>query len=141
VDEVIETTFVIRPQPNIDLAVKNTSPLYFGEDVLIVATSSTDYQFQLITAQTQGSSDTPHELTIVDGGPGPTGVVFKINEFRLVDFTGSPITITLVIAWDVNGFDVDNGNLNRCLQLRDHLPSESASQSGTGRYQLRMPLS
>jgi hypothetical protein len=148
-DEVGMTMTVTRPQPTIDLAVQNTSPLYFGEDVLIAATSPRDYQFQLIGAQTQGTSDTPHDLTIVDGGPGPSGAVFKVNGFRLVDFTGSPITITLVIAWDVNGFDSSSGNNrnqnhgsnrnHRYYQLRHLVPLEvAASESGKGQYQLQI---
>ena len=57
-DEVVMTTSVIRPKPQIDLSVQNTSPLYFGQGILIEATSPKEYQFQFVTAQTQGTSDT-----------------------------------------------------------------------------------
>lgn len=57
-DEIVMTTSVIRPKPQIDLSVQNTSPLYFGQGILIEATSPKEYQFQFVTAQTQGTSDT-----------------------------------------------------------------------------------
>ena len=57
-DEVVMTTSVIRPKLQIDLSVQNTSPLYFGQGILIEATSPKEYQFQFVTAQTQGTSDT-----------------------------------------------------------------------------------
>jgi hypothetical protein len=102
---------VVRSAPAVELAVTNPGPIFYGEDVMIVATSpNAGYHFKLTGAATQSSSGTPHDLNIVDAGPGESGVVFAVNGFRIQDFSGTSITITLEIAWDVNGFDDTDPN-------------------------------
>ncbi|KAG7372852.1 hypothetical protein IV203_033576 [Nitzschia inconspicua] len=120
-DNVEMAIDVTRPPPPISLSVENNGPLYFGEAVVIKATSpKSGYEFELITAQSQGASGVVTDLSVVNGGPGPSGVEFRVLGFSMADFTGSSITMTLVIQWSVNGSGNNgignprgNGNWNR----------------------------
>ncbi|KAL3915583.1 MAG: hypothetical protein SGILL_005581 [Bacillariaceae sp.] len=144
-DEVEITVTVNRPNPSITLTVQNSGTLSFGEVVLIEATSpSPGYEFKLIGAESQGAAGTT-TLTVVDAGPGPSGVVFKIDDFQLEDFTGSAIDVTLSIQWDVNGFSNSDGGEARRRSVRRLVPMDnflgstnSKSEQGEDQYQLQI---